>query len=256
MDDWDQRTAETFDSDWPELSLDFHLLGVVGFQQVLDLQRRLVATAIDGQARTVPVLLCEHPNLITVGRRGSRAHIRLTEEQLKRRNLPVEWVARGGGCLVHAPGQLAVYPIVPLEDLGWTVAEYVDRLHRSLLAVVSAMRLPAELRPGTRGVWGRTGLLAALGINVRKGVTSHGLFVNVCPDMSAFGFVDSMPRHEHSTMSSLLAERRGAVRMANVRTTFIECLAQAFGVERYHVHAGHPWLRTQRKAPRGSFDRN
>ena len=72
----------------------------------------------------ITVLLCEHPALISVGRTGSRGHIRLTNEQLRMRQLEVRWVSRGGGCVLHGPGQIAVYPIVPLRWHGWTVGDY------------------------------------------------------------------------------------------------------------------------------------
>ena len=97
---------------------EFRLLGRVPFDAFLALQSRLVYEAGGLAEPRIVVLLCEHPDLITVGRAGSRGHIRFSNDQLKHEQLGVRWISRGGGCVLHAPGQLAVYPIVPLSLLG------------------------------------------------------------------------------------------------------------------------------------------
>ena len=71
----------------------FHLLGRVDFESVLALQQRLVFEAGESVGRQITVLICEHPEVLTIGRNGSRAHIRLSEQQLARRRLPIRWVA-------------------------------------------------------------------------------------------------------------------------------------------------------------------
>ena len=121
-------------SDGAEASfaVQFHLLGTVDYEESQRLQRQLVYEAGGQDDGRIVVLLCEHPPLISVGRSGSRGHIRWTNEQLRMRQLDVRWVNRGGGCVLHAPGQLAIYPIVPLAWHGWTVGEYLRRFRQAL----------------------------------------------------------------------------------------------------------------------------
>ena len=76
------------------------------------------AVNVAGDRDSACLILCEHPPLITVGRQGSRGHIRFDTEELFVRGWPVRWVNRGGGCLLHLPGQLAIYPILPLARLA------------------------------------------------------------------------------------------------------------------------------------------
>src|SRR2546426_281708 len=95
-------TAPTVSSD---TALQVYLLGTVDLEAVLRLQRRL-HFEISGQRDQAILLLCEHPPVITVGRQGSRAHIFCGPEELRSRRWNVRWVNRGGGCLLHAPGQL------------------------------------------------------------------------------------------------------------------------------------------------------
>jgi len=226
---------------------EFHLLGTVDFEECLGLQRRLVYEAERDRSHKVVVLLCEHPDLITVGRQGSRSHIRFTGAELEREQLAVRWVKRGGGAVLHGPGQLALYSIAHLPAHGWSVGEYLSRLQAGICGTLEGLGLHPQTRPGSWGVWARTGLLAAAGVAVQQETTSHGMFLNVHPAMGRFGFVDSAVvagSGGKSTMSCLLAEHRRAVRMSSVRSTAVPHLASAFNCERYYIHSGHRWLRT------------
>jgi lipoyl(octanoyl) transferase len=234
---------------------EFHLLGRVDFDDCLALQRRLVYEAGGRNDGRIEVLFCEHPPLITVGRAGSRGHIRLTNEELARRQLQIRWVSRGGGCVLHGPGQLAVYPIVPLDWHGWTVGEYMRRLQAGIVRTREDMNVRGETRPGRFGVGGRSGHLAAVGVAVRDGVASHGAFINVNPAMSTFSFIDVVTPEtaafgEKTTMGCLLAERQQAVKMTAVRAALVANLAAALGCARHHLHTGHPLLSTTRRMSR------
>src|SRR5438128_168122 len=101
-------------SDVPHPNLQVYLLGVVEFESALAFQRRLVYQ-ISGERTQAAMLMCEHPPLISVGREGSWAH--MAGDPGEPRRLPVRWVNRGGGCFLHVPGQLAIYPIMPLDRL-------------------------------------------------------------------------------------------------------------------------------------------
>lgn len=229
-------------------SVEFHLLGPVDFDACLTLQRRLVFEASGRADGRIDVLLCEHDGLITVGRQGSRLHVRLTGEELRRRRLATQWVSRSGGCVLHSHGQVAVYPIVPLDWHGWTRAEYLDRLHDGAARALASLSLDVRRREGRDGLWGRTGQVAAVGVEVRDGIAFHGAFINVNPARREMGYVDtgsadSSERGRGAAMSSLLAEGRRPARMTSVRAALIEHLPTAFGLDRYHLHTGHPELR-------------
>jgi lipoyl(octanoyl) transferase len=234
-----------------DLPLDFYLLGQVDFDRVVNLQRRLAYEVGDIRHPRLVVLLCEHGELITVGRQGSRAHIRYGNEQLRRMGVKVEWVGRGGGCIPHGRGQLAIYPVVALPLVGWTIGEYLRRLQTGIRAAIEQFNVHTSVRDRVFGIWGHSGLLAAVGVAVRNWTTSHGVYLNVNPSMNLFHHVDTgaacvhdVPESppEKSNMSSLLAERRVAVTMSSVRTAVIDGLAKSFGCAQVHVHAAHPSL--------------
>jgi lipoyl(octanoyl) transferase len=225
--------------------LQAYLLGAVPFESALALQRLLVYQA-SGTRESAALLLCEHAPLITVGRHGSRAHILFEAEELGVRRWPVRWVNRGGGCLLHLPGQLAIYPILALDHLGMGIQAYLDRLQRVVVALLDDFSIHGETHPGRAGVWVRGRLIASIGVAVRDWVAYYGLAFNINPDLVPFRQVrcDGSSREP---MTSLERERRGPLRTSMVRERFIEHFAAQFQFERTSLFHEHPAL--GRRAP-------
>lgn len=222
-----------------EPAVEVHLLGQVDFEACLALKQRLVYETAGSTSGQVTLLVCEHFPTITVGRDGSWSHIGHNTQELARRQLGVRWVNRGGGCIVHAPGQLAIYPIVPLACKGMSVGDYLDRLQRALAAALAEVGFHGQGRPGRYGLWGRLGQVAAVGVAVKSWVTYYGAYVNVCPAMPLVRGA-TMDPVDGTLPSSLAAERQRPVRMSGVRERLVRHLAEALGGGRYHLYTGHP----------------
>jgi len=231
-----------FQSEQQSPAVETFFLGCVGHGRCLELQRRLIGEVGDRDDGQIVLLLCEHPQIITIGRGGSPGDVAGQSRLLRDRRIEVCWVNRGGRCMVHCPGQLAIYPIVPLRWHGFSVGEYLDRLQAGVIETLEDLNIHGMTRPGRPGIWGRTGQLAAVGIAVRNWVTYYGAWLNVSPAMGLFRLVDTDPL-DHARMSCLLAERRESVRMTSVRAALVGRLAEAFGCDRYHLYTGHPMLR-------------
>lgn len=224
-------------------ALEVYLLGLVDFDAALALQERLmreVAGFDDGRGA---LLVCEHPPLITVGREGSRAEIRCPQHELTARQIPVRWINRGGGSLVHTPGQLAVYPILPVARRGWGLAAFRERLELSLVDLCQEQHVRTWREPECSGLFCRSGLLAQVGVAVRQGISSHGIFVNVNPRMDALALV----RSAFGRTTSLATERGQTIGMPAVRESLIRRLAARLDYDRYHLYTGHPLLRRTRR---------
>lgn len=219
-------------------ALSAYLLGTLDFDAFLALQRRLVYEA-GGDRSSGSLVLCEHPPGITIGREGSRAHVRPGPEELDARGWPLRFVGRGGGAMLHLPGQVACYPVIPLD--GLTAADYVDALHGVVLDLLRDYGLegtPDADRPGAR-VNGRR--IAHVGVAVRDNVTCFGLVFNADPDLAHFRDVrcdgDAVP------MTSLQREAAARVRVPGVRQRLVELVAGRFGFDRvsvFHTLAGAP----------------
>ena len=136
----------------PPGALEAFLLGVVDFDAALFLQERLMMDVAHGDDGHGVLLVCEHPPLITIGREGSQAQVRCDAEELTARQMQVRWMNRGGGALVHVPGQLALYPILPLARRGLGLAAYRERLEQALLDCCRELRIRAWRKTATASV--------------------------------------------------------------------------------------------------------
>ncbi len=216
----------------PRRALSAYLLGTVGFDALSALQRRLAYEA-GGPRPVASVVVCDHPAGITVGREGSRAHIRPSPEELHARGWPVRWVSRGGGAVLHTPGQVACYPVLPLADLGLTPAGYVAELQAVGVELLRGYGVPAAADPDHPGVRANGRRVAHVGVAVRAGATSFGLVVNADPDLRPFRDVrcDGDPR----PMTSIARESSHRVTVPGVRQRLVELVAARFGFDRVSV---------------------
>jgi lipoyl(octanoyl) transferase len=157
--------------------------GLVDYQTAWDLQRSIASARILGTGPDTLILL-EHPAVYTAGKRTQ-------PEDRPVDGTPVIDVDRGGRITWHGPGQLVAYPIVKLAE-AMNVVGYVRLLEQAIMAVCTELGLDTIRVTGRSGVWlpadrGRPERkIAAIGVRVAKGVTSHGLALNCNPDMSSF----------------------------------------------------------------------
>lgn len=239
------RMPNSFFPSRSSAALAVHLLGVVDFNAALLLQKHLVFEISGRKDRFGTLLLCEHPPLITMGREGSRGDLAADDDELQRRELEYRFVNRGGGTIVHGPGQLAVYPILPLQRLEVGLADYRSRLLGSIAATSRDLHIPCRESTKVAGLLGRCGQFAFLGAAVKSWISYHGAFVNVNPrlDLARLASAGGAGR-----ITSLMAQRLRPVSMHAVRETVCRHLAGAFGYTQLHFHTGHPLLKrtTQR----------
>lgn len=180
--------------------LTFLELPRVDYLRALHLQERLVELRRAGAIGDV-LLLLEHPPVLTLGRNATRANIVATDEQLAARDVALHIVKRGGDVTYHGPGQLVGYPILNLRahtaDTGARlgVVDYVRLLEEALIRVCGEFGIRAGRVAGRTGVWtapfhpGSERKLAAIGVHVSRGITSHGFALNVTTDLRDFQLI-------------------------------------------------------------------
>jgi lipoyl(octanoyl) transferase len=222
--------------------LEVYLLGLVDFEEVQQLQRRLVYDL--GDRGSASLVLCEHPPTISVGRSGSRVHISADDEELHALGIRVHWVNRGGGCILHLPGQVAAYFALPLEPQGLDLQRYLDRLHAAIIALLHEFDLNGTCRQGAGGVFLGNERVASVGVAVNRWIAYHGLTVNVGPFLRAFDLIaEPGPECSLVRQTSMEARRQRPAPMPRVRETLVRQLEAAFGLERHHVYTDHPLIR-------------
>jgi lipoyl(octanoyl) transferase len=186
-------------------------LGRIAYDEAHALQKRLVE---DRAAGRIPdqLLLLEHPAVLTLGRRSDPAHILATPGQLAARGIEVVQIERGGEVTYHGPGQLVAYPIVALSDRGLLIRPFVRALETALVETCLAHGVEAARRDGHPGCWcGVDGpaprKIGALGLRVERGVTYHGIALNVTVDLADFQLID--PCGMPGVASTSIASERG-----------------------------------------------
>jgi lipoate-protein ligase B len=169
-------------------------LGRIAYREAWDLQRRLVAARASGEIGD-RLLLLEHPAVLTLGRHADAAHVLASPDELARRDIEVLRVERGGEVTYHGPGQLVAYPILGLSRRGLLVRPLVRALEAAMVATCAASGVRASRRDGHPGCWCDADGIAprkigALGLRVERGVSFHGIALNVAPDLSDFDLID------------------------------------------------------------------
>ncbi|MBF8267787.1 MAG: lipoate-protein ligase [Dehalococcoidia bacterium] len=162
----------------------FARLGVTDYLEAWGLQKAIARQRGEGSLPDTLILL-EHPHTYTQGRRGKGSDVLLGEEALERLGVRVCQVDRGGEVTYHGPGQMVGYPIVDIRPLGGAVG-YVRTLEVVLMDTLRDFGLEAQRHEGLVGVWVGREKIAAIGVRVSRGVSTHGFALNVNPDLSYF----------------------------------------------------------------------
>ena len=205
-----------------------HCLGVVDYREALETQRLLVeACRKDGCAR---LLLLEHPPTYTLGVRGRQEHLLLDEDALAELGATVYQVDRGGDVTFHGPGQFVGYPILNLERWNQGPVWYVRSLEAVLIEALATFGISAQRVPGRPGVWVGKAKIAAIGVRISRGVTSHGFALNVNPDLTYFSHIIPCGLPDIA-ITSMAQELGWAPEMDTVMEVVIRSFARVFPLE-------------------------
>jgi lipoyl(octanoyl) transferase len=171
-------------------------LGRLDYAAVLALQQQVSALRQQESIGDV-LLLVEHPPVLTLGRNAHRQHVVASDELLARRGISLFETNRGGDVTYHGPGQLVGYPILHLRSFTPPIGivEYLRKLEEVLIRTCADYGVLTQRAPGRAGVWTMPGgaiaekKIAALGVHVARGVTTHGFALNVTTDLKDFELI-------------------------------------------------------------------
>jgi lipoyl(octanoyl) transferase len=227
-------------------------LGRVEYARALRLQERLVELRRAGAIGDV-LLLLEHEPVLTLGRNAGRGFVLASDAELAARGIALHVVKRGGDVTYHGPGQLVGYPVFSLREHAMEggarmgVVDFVRRMEEVLIRVAGEYGVRAQRVAGRTGVWTEpTALvgggtvaerkLAAIGVHVSRGVTSHGLALNVSTDLRDFGLIVPCGIADRG-VSSLEAETGEALTVAGVGQAVARNFGRVFGRQVLAVEA-------------------
>ena len=171
------------------------------------------------------LVLLEHDPVYTRGRRTERTDLPMGDDWYRAQGIEVADTSRGGRVTYHGPGQLVGYPIMRIGD----VIEYVRTLERAVIGALAEEGVQASVREGLTGIWVGERKIGSIGVHVSRGVTMHGLAVNVDCDLQPFEWIVPCGI-DGVRMTSLYVETRRTGAMSCFRKRIAWQLAQAFGL--------------------------
>ena len=188
--------------------------GLVPYDDARRAQRAIAAARQAGDIPDV-LLQLEHPPVYTKGKRASADELPMGEAWYRMQGIEVTDTDRGGWTTYHGPGQLVAYPIVSLKPYGDDVARYVRTMERVMIDALAEWGVEAQVIEGLAGVWtlgdaplepgaigpqgtpvgvavpgdGAARKIGSIGIHIDRGVTTHGLAINVNNDLQPFEWI-------------------------------------------------------------------
>jgi lipoyl(octanoyl) transferase len=224
----------------------------VDYEEGLRLQAEIADHVVAGRLQNV-LLLLEHPPVLTLGRNADRNNVLASDALLAARGVSLHHINRGGDVTYHGPGQLVGYPIFDLRTLKnasgrrMGPVDFVRGMEEALIRVCAAYGVPAGRVPGLTGVWcgvrpaptdpasednapsqGQERKIAAIGIHVSRGVTSHGFAMNLSTDLSDFNLIIPCGIPDHAVTS--LAKELDAAKEAPSLESLAHQASRQFGI--------------------------
>ncbi len=203
-------------------------LGVVPYDLALRLQQALLSARADGLIPDV-LLLLQHPPVFTLGRFRGEEDIIVPRERLTREGIAVFHANRGGSVTYHGPGQLIGYPVLNLKEKGLGVRQYIWSLEEVIIRLLHTIGIPGRRVADHRGVWVSDKKICSVGVNVSRGISTHGFALNVNNELHCFRYIRPCGlAGEMMTSVSKLSERPSEVE--TVLREAIRCFSEVFGV--------------------------
>jgi len=205
-------------------------LPLTGYREAWQLQQKIVRAKTENRLDEDVILALEHTPVFTLGRRGGRDNLCVSEDVLAREGIDVVKVERGGDITYHGPGQLVVYPLLNIQRARIGVADLVTELEDVMIRTADVFGVKAQRNPLNRGVWVGNDKLGSIGLAVRKGVSFHGMALNVNLDLTHFSWINPCGL-KNVGMTSLSKVRTQKITVNDAQPEIKKNLEQHLGIE-------------------------
>lgn len=164
-------------------------LGLVTFPEAMEFEHRLIKLRFEGKIGDV-LLIFEHPPTITLGTFGNKENVLVPLGELERRGIAFYASDRGGDATFNCPGQLVIHPIMDVRKRPGILRGYITDLEEVALRALKDYGLAAERWSQHPGIWVNGKQIGAVGLRISRGVSMHGMSLNVNPDLAAFKVIN------------------------------------------------------------------
>jgi len=215
-----------------EKMLEVRRLGRVAYSDALALQKELESEVIERRESDY-LLLLEHPHVFTLGRRSKNDGVLATAELMRNLGIEVFEINRGGKVTYHGLGQVVGYPVISLSPDREDVHEYVRDIEKVLIRTMADFGIDAFRIEGLTGVHTSEGKVAAIGVHIKRWVTTHGFALNVNTDLSYYNWIIACEGEPVTSMERILGRE---IDMAEVEDRLVVNFSDVFGYRRPEIH--------------------
>lgn len=208
----------------PERVLQVCRLGRIDYDAALEIQKQAEAAVIEGSQPDTLYLL-EHPHTYTLGRRGRMDGILAAKPLLESLGASVYETNRGGKITYHGLGQIVGYPIINLSNFKEDVHLYVRNLEEALIRAMADYGIESFRIKNLTGVHTPDGKVAAIGVHIKRWVTTHGLALNVNTDLKFFEHIIACEGEPVTSMEQILGRE---IPLAEVEDVIVKRFAEVF----------------------------
>ena len=181
-------------------------LGVLEYKRALELQLQTVNRKIEYPDFSDQLFFIQHPPVFTLGKRGGRENLIVSDSFLQDKNVDIIETRRGGNITYHGPGQAVLYPVVDLENHKIAVKDFVFGLEEIMKRTAMKFGIQAKRDPRNHGIWIGNSKIGSVGIAIKKGISFHGLAMNINPDLTPFSWINPCGL-KHTSITSIEKER-------------------------------------------------
>lgn len=216
----------------------FHDLGLAAFCDILQIQQKWFESSCNikksGGHPENHLIFCEHFHIYTLGKSGEEKN--LLKKAEKDESFPeMIRVNRGGDITYHGPGQLVIYPIIDLDQFGLSIRKYIEYLEESVIQTLLEFDIKSGRLANASGVWIEDGAkpakkICALGVRASRGITMHGLALNVNTDLSFFNHINPCG-FTNKSVTSIKMQIGENIDFRKVKTIILNKTAELFGMD-------------------------
>jgi len=202
-------------------------LGTIPYREALALQHDMRAHREKGDIDDT-VLLCEHPPVFTLGKQECGSDLLSSRESIEDAGIDIVPVERGGRITYHGPGQLVVYYIVHVQNVSTGVKSFVGQIEEICIETLKRYGLNPSRKEKYPGIWIEDRKIAAIGLHISRGISMHGMALNVDPNMEHYHHIVPCGIQEYGVTSIVKELRRDSISMNDVKKKVVQSIQAEF----------------------------
>lgn len=217
-------------------------LGLLEYKRALDLQVKTLESKINRTILEDRIFFVEHPSVFTLGKRGGKENLNVSREFLNSKKIEIIQTDRGGNITFHGPGQAVLYPVIDLENKKIGVKDFVFGLEEIMKRTAQDFDVDADRNQFNHGLWVGNSKIGSVGICIKKGISFHGLAMNINLDLEPFSWINpcGLAGVSMTSVEKEIKKNRGnptGLSIKQVKDYFIKHFSTVLGYDIKEDHA-------------------